>query len=119
MIRFYADEGCTIPIDTIEWDNKVIKTLFSGEKVSFMNAAMEGDEATANVWVRNEWGAPFYVTAISFHDERVKIAIETDKLFPNKPAKLTLSFSVPKNPTQKDVVKAGQIKIEGYYVYVE
>jgi hypothetical protein len=119
MIKFYADEQCTKPINTIEWDNAPVITLLSGEKMTLPNTAMEGTYAEATVWVRNEWVGKFYVTSISFHDERVTISIGSERLYPNKAVKLTVSFPVPKNPTKGDIIKAGEVKVEGYYVYVE
>ena len=117
-IKFYADEACKTPINTIEWDSEAIITLFSGEKVTLPNTARAGETASTKIWVKNEDDYTLYITSIFFPDKRVKILLMSSQLFPNRPVELTLSFEVPKNPTPESIIKAGQIKIEGSYVYV-
>jgi len=118
-VKIYADEACKNPIEVVGWDNKVIVTFISGEKVALPNMAVAGAKAKAHVWVRNEWIGKFYVTSISHPDERLKFSMKTKTLPPDRAVKLTISFSVPKNPTEENALKDGDLVIKGYYQYVE
>jgi len=118
-IRIYADEECKKPIDAIEWDTKVVVTFIDGEKLELKNKALAGTVAVAYAYVKNDWWGDFHVTKVSHPDKRVKVSIAKKLLHPDDAVKLTVKFKVPENPTEADVMKAGQVKIEGYYVQVE
>jgi len=115
-VRIYADEACKRPIETIEWDNGYILTLINGEKEVLRNTAKAGEVATATIYLKNESRWRFGITKISFLDKRVKFKIASSWLLLG-PVELIISFDVPKNPTPKDVIKAGEVEINGFYVY--
>lgn len=116
-LKVYADEKYTEPISTIEWNIDTIITLITGAKFKLPNTAKAGDVITTTVWIRNESKYNYGIMNISFPDSRVEIAVKQPILRPNEATKLTIQFTVPEKPTEKDVIKSGKITIEGYYVY--
>ena len=117
-IKIYAGRGCNKLIDTIEWDTKVIIALINGEKEILKNTASSGQTVSAIVYLKNESKWRFGIRNITFPDKRVKIKVEKSWVL-TSPVKLTISFDVPENPTPDDVIKAGKVQIEGFYVYGE
>jgi hypothetical protein len=116
-LKLYADAECTQPISTIEWNNSVKIKLVDGTEKTIPNCARGGEKATATIWVRNEGPYDYGIIRISFPDDRVKIALSSAWIYPQRPIQMTLTFIVPKNPTKNDIIKAGTINIEGYYIY--
>lgn len=116
-LKIYADTKCTMQVKTIEWDSTIIIELFNGEKKQLPNTAQAGQEVKAFVFIRNEGKYPYGITKVTFPDTRMTISIEKDWLEPNTITRLTVAFTVPEKITEKDVVKAGKIEIEGYYIY--
>lgn len=110
-LKMYADKGCTQPLQTIGWDEQLKITLVDGEVIEGVQA---GRTATVTVYVKNEGLYLFGVTKISHPDSRLELSIEKGKIRPNASVKLTVKFRIPKNPTSKDVIEAGEITIEGY-----
>jgi hypothetical protein len=117
QIRFYADAECTQQISTIEWNNSVKITLADKTTKVIPNTALGGENAVAIVWVRNEGQFDYGITRISFSDNRVQVILSSAWLYPKVPVQVTLIFIVPPNPTKNDIMKAGKINIEGFYIY--
>jgi hypothetical protein len=116
-LKIYADPECTMPISTIEWNNSVKITLVDGTEKVIPNCARAGESATATVWIKNESPFDYGITRISFSDPRVQVALSSSWIYPSRPTSLTLSFPVPNNPTKADIIPAGKVIIEGYYIY--
>lgn len=116
-IKLYADFQCKQPINTIEWDNRIIITLVDGSEEMLPNTAEAGGTATAIAYLRNETRFRFGITNISFPDKRLKIEIGNKWLMPGLSTKIVVSFKVPKEITPDDVIKPNNIIIDGYYIY--
>lgn len=117
MLVIYADRDCKKRVEWIEWDSGLILTLINKKKITLENTSQGGETATATVYIRNEEEHRFGVTEITFPDERVKLKLEQPWLPYWVAVKLSISFDVPENPTPKDIIKAGKVKIVGYYIY--
>ena len=118
-LKIYADSECTQEVKTIEWSNSVKITLSDGSERIIPNCARAGDSAVATVWIKNSSDFDYGITRISFSDPRVLVTLSSSWVYPNRPTALTLSFPVPNNPTKSDIIPAGRIIIEGYYIYKE
>jgi hypothetical protein len=116
-IKIYADAECTQPISTIEWHNSVKITLADKTIKIIPNTAIGGESASAIVWAKNEGPFDYGITGISFFDTRVQVILSASWLYPKVPVQITLVFMVPQNPTKNDIIKAGKINIEGFYIY--
>jgi len=116
-LKIYADGECTQRISTIVWDNFVKMMLADGTEKIILNCARGGEKATATVWIRNEGQYDYGITRISFSDSRVRVVLSSAWIYPQRPIKITLVFSVPQKPTKNDTIKDGKINMEGYYIY--
>jgi hypothetical protein len=116
-LKIYANQECTQPISVIEWGNFVKVKLADGTEKIIPNTATGGETATATFWIRNEGEYDYGITHISFSDERVQVFLSESWIYPNKLIKITLTFPIPMRPTKKDVIQAGMIIIEGFYVF--
>ena len=117
QIKIYADAKCTQPISAIEWHNSVKITLADKTVKVIPNTALGGESASAIVWAINEGQFDYGITGISFSDSRVQVILSSSWLYPKVPVQITLIFLVPQNPTKNDIIKAGKINIEGFYIY--
>lgn len=116
-LKIYADKECTQPISAIEWNNQTIITLVSGEKVVLPNTSKGGENATATFYIKNEKDYDYGITGISFTDNRVKVNVSSAWIRAKQVVQMTLIFYVPPNPTEEDIIDAGNIKITGYFIY--
>ena len=116
-LKLYADRLCKNPISSIAWKNQVLIKSITGETLTLQNTGKGGEKAEAQVFIRNESHYDFIITEISFPDQRVHVSISTGWLVPQEPIAINIFFIIPKNPTEKDVIKSGQIRIQGYYIY--
>lgn len=114
--NFYADEECTKPLKTIEWDNGFKLTLVNGEEVVLRNTVVAGQLAIATFYIRNEEKYRFAVTKMIHPDERLKLSIENPWLFPLVPVRIILKYQSPSVISSKNIVQKAKIKIEGYYI---
>jgi len=117
VIKIYADKECKKPIETVEWNKEVTLTLVDNTKTTIQNAIMAGEMASTVIYLRNESPYKFAVTKVSFSDPRVKCKIAAPWLNYNIPVEMEISFEVPDNPKPEDVIKAGQVKVDGIYIY--
>jgi hypothetical protein len=115
-LKFYADAECTQEIKTISWSNSTKIKLIDGTEKIVSNSVLGGREAIATVWLRNESQSDFGITGVFFPDNRVKINFSSAWVYPQRPIQMTLIFSVPQNPTKDDMIKDGQINIQGYFI---
>jgi hypothetical protein len=116
-LEIYADPECTQKISTISWNNSIKIKLVDGTEKILSNTANGGDTATATVWIKNESPYDYGITRVSFDDNRVQAFLSSSWVYPNRPTQLRIVFSVPQVPTRADIIKAGKINIEGYYIY--
>lgn len=115
-LRMYADEECTQPISTIEWNNSVKIILVDGTEKILSHTAHGGEKANAIIWIRNEGPHDYGITRISFSDPRIQVVLSSAWVYPQRPIMVTLIFNVPVHPTDADRIVAGKINIEGYYI---
>lgn len=115
-LKIYADAKCTQPISNIVWSNFVTIHLVDGTEKILSNSARGGESATATVWIKNESTMDFGITEISFSDSRVQVILSEAWIYPQRPVQITLIFSVPANPRKNDIIEAGRINIQGYYI---
>lgn len=116
-LKIYADAECTQVVSTIVWNNFIKIKLADGTEKTIPNCARGGDKATATVWIKNDSPYDYGITEISFSDDRVQVLLSESWVYPQRPTRITLTFSVPRNPTKADIIKAGTIKVQGYYIY--
>jgi hypothetical protein len=115
-LKIYADAECTQLISTIGWSNFIKIKLVNGTEKMLLNSARGGENATATVWIKNESTMDFGITEISFSDSRVQVILSEAWVYPQRPVQMTLVFSVPDKPTEKDIIEAGKINIQGYFI---
>jgi len=116
-LKIYADPACTQQISTIGWNNSVKMTLVDGTIKVIPNCAKAGESATAEVWIKNPSPYDYGITSMSFSDPRVQILLSSAWIYPQRPINIKLVFPVPSKPAETDVIPAGKINIEGYYIY--
>lgn len=116
-IKIYSDIKCFIPINSIKWDSSFEIVLVDGTKETIPNTAVAGQTVIATFYIRNESEYRFGVTKIYHPDNRIKLSIGNPWLIPHNPIKMTLTFIVPLVVSPDDVIKTGQVQIEGYFIY--
>ena len=103
-IEYYKDKECTDPIK----EDNTGKPLIKIPKV-----VLDGEKTTETVYIVNRSNYEFQIGGVSNPDADVKLEIEDDTLYPNKPVKVDITFS-PKIG-RKEVLNT-QFSIKGRFV---
>jgi hypothetical protein len=115
-IKFFKDKERTQPLVNIEWNNESILSLFDGTKKVLKNTVEAGRTVKTLFYVFNDNPYGFGITKINFPDSRVKVSHSSSWIYKDNPIIITLEYTVPSNPTLKDVIKPQKLTIEGYFI---
>lgn len=101
-------------LETIGWDSKLIATLIDGTKVEL--GAKAGQTITTSFFLVNPTPNRFGINELRCTDNRFRVTYQSAWILPNLPVKITLSYSIPENPTKQDIVKNARFIVGGFFV---
>ncbi len=111
-----VDEQGVNRISNIEWDTKFITTLIDGTKHEIENGAQAGQTVSSSFFLVNKTPNRFGITELKCSDGRIRTQYNSAWVLGFGHIKVTLSYTIPSNPTKYDVIKNAKFILKGYFV---